>query len=847
MKSPYQIRFDTAMDTAIKYSRATGTTITADAISKIEREIFNTTKLAPSTDDMRLYPFEGGFDFDRFLAYLYSISNDGNYISNSLDYLERIARNIDISIQLEELALRSTERIGLKFLGLLSASTFIEGITREIKFPEEALINGLSLSLSGGMLSLIPLEEGQNLPIVYTDDDIVFKIIKQTTFTGFNVSGSRASVLNNSFRRGINVSIYTTNVEEVAVEFRLQTRFTNTDTIRIDLAPGLVGIRIEVWRLEAVGKELELLLDSLINQESIDIPLNGNARELVIRMFKNFPDITTSERNEYRFTLEKVIGKSSKTVREGSMVTTSIELPEGTEYVALVAEDYKPEGSSIRYQIAALEKENDPEEVASFISIIPNNQVPATSLVENDYPPDRFISLSRSSSTYLLKRQKWDITPLENYRIPLYNILEGINSDVGNNLEIKNGRLIPKNSSTTIEDDGIIIYNGVQDWEKVVGSPVVKDRVENIQLVAKLNPTTLWFDPVPLIEPIEISVKPSSDTNSFAVEFEPEGYENISIVDQDNKPLASVINSVSGTGPYVVTINNLLEKDKAYRISYTAKLRIATTIDETSLQVVMDDTLLVRGVDYIYSPVNKSILLKRGSVPKIDSSAVFFSYDRTFVEQKEVRFFRTWLILDRRQRISIVPFTQLEITSGNFHRINDQNFSLENEAVLDEGIHKIESTQPYPSAIGITNSEDYNYYTGEYSDAGIDLSGLTYRAFAVPMRRVSVTDMEYNIPEESRYNFVFDDGKILMNRRPSWIDQAKLDLSTGVGAVGEYLLNRYLDVETQKNISLPEMFEIVVNYKSAGAKRFVRVKVDMTREGIISPRVTRLGIVPIQV
>ena len=44
MKSPYRIRFDTAMDTSIKYSRATGTTINAEAISRIEK-IFNTTSL----------------------------------------------------------------------------------------------------------------------------------------------------------------------------------------------------------------------------------------------------------------------------------------------------------------------------------------------------------------------------------------------------------------------------------------------------------------------------------------------------------------------------------------------------------------------------------------------------------------------------------------------------------------------------------------------------------------------------------------------------------------------------------------------------------------------------------
>jgi hypothetical protein len=847
MKSPYRIRFDTAMDTSIKYSRATGTTINAEAISRIEKEIFNTTELAPSTNDMRLYPFEEGFDFDTFLAYLYSISNDGNYIGNSLDYLERIAKNIDITIQLEELSLRSTERIGLKFLGLLSASTFIEGITREIKFPEEALVTDLSLSLSGGMLSLVPLEEGQNLPIIYSDDDVFFKIIQQTTFTGFNVSGSRSSILNNSFRRGVTVSVYTVNVEEVAVEFRLQTRYTNTDVIRIDLNPGIVGMRIVVLRLESPGKQLEVLTDTLINQESIDIPLNGNARELIIRMYKNFPDITTSERNEYQFSLEKVVGKSNKTVREGSMITTSIELPEGTEYVALLAEDYKPEGSSIRYQIAPLERENDPDEVVSFISIKPNNQSPAINLIDNEYPPDRFISLSRSSSNYVIKKtNRWNINTIDSYRIPLYNILEGINGDVGNNLKIENGKLLPKDNSTSIEEDGIILYNGIQDWEKVIERPTVIDRVENVEVLSKINPISQWFDPVPLIEPIEISVKPPADTNTFEVIYAPEGYENIVILDEENRQLASVINSVTGSGPYTVSINNVLEANRAYNISYTCKLRTNTTIDETSLQVSIENVVLERGVEYIYSPVNKSIILKRGTVPKTDSSPVFFSYDRTTIEENDVRFFRTWLLLDRRQRITITPFTQLEINTGNFHRVNDQNFSLENEVVLDEGIHKIESTQPYPSAIGVTNSEDFNFYTNEFSDANIDLTGLTYRAYPLPMRRVSVTDMEYNIPEISRTNFVFDEGRILVNSKPTWIEQSKLNLSTTAGAVGDYLLNRYLDKESQKNISNPEAYELVVKYKSAGAKRFIKVKVDMTREGIISPRVTKLGIVPIQ-
>lgn len=63
MKNPWQIRFDTALEVTRKYIRNTGKSIDAIDIQNIEREIFNTSQLAPSTDDMRIYPFEEGFVF----------------------------------------------------------------------------------------------------------------------------------------------------------------------------------------------------------------------------------------------------------------------------------------------------------------------------------------------------------------------------------------------------------------------------------------------------------------------------------------------------------------------------------------------------------------------------------------------------------------------------------------------------------------------------------------------------------------------------------------------------------------------------------------------------------------
>jgi hypothetical protein len=847
MKNPWQIRFDTALEVTRKYIRNTGKSIDAIDIQNIEREIFNTSQLAPSTDDMRIYPFEDGFDFERFLAYLYAIKNDSDFIENSLSYLESISNNIDISVQLEKLSLKSTEKIGNKFVALLSASTFIDSVTREIKIPEEIQISNLGLSLAGDMLSLTPIEQGLQQPVAYVNDDVSYTIIQQTTMTGFNVNGNRASVLNNSFRRGVNLSVYTLNIEEVAVEFRLQTRYVNVDSIRLELNPGTVGMRIVAFRLEEIGKELEQITDTLINQESIDLAVTGNVRELIIRMYKNYPDIIIPERKEYQFVIEKVRAISNNTTRAGTAITSSIEVPEGTGYVALVVEDYIPRDGSINYQIATLAKENDPNEPVSWFNIKPNNKQPAIDLVNNELPPDRFISLSKGKGVYSIqKTDRWQLPLINTYRVPLYNILEGMNVQIGNDLKIENGILKPASSTIVVDYGSINIYNGQEDWEVIDSQLVTTSVVENVLVEKKVNAATQWFEPIRVPEPIEIIFKPSSDTNIFVSPYEPIYFENISIVDEKDQQIAALINSKTFSNPnWDIEISETLKAEVVYKISYTVAVRDITVIDQNTISLVMGGTVLSNGVDYIYSPVSNTIILKRGNVPKSEVQALFISYTRTVTEESNIRYYSTWVFLNKRTIIPISPFTQIEYGRGNFHRFDGVDHSLDTEVVLDTGVHKIESTQPYPSAIGIFNSEDFNYYTQAYSDAYIDLTGLDFRAFEKPMRQVSLTDMEYNIPQNSRALYTIQGGKILINTKPSWVEPSLLATAAGAGSVGNYIMNRSYDKEAQVNKSKPESYKLEIGYTAGSGKRFIKVKVDMERTGIISPRVTRLGIVPV--
>lgn len=76
-------------------------------------------------------------DFPRFLAFLYAIESDSNFITTALDQVGNAVRNLSLLSELEENALTLTKGIAKKFIALLSAVTFIKGITREIKIPEE--------------------------------------------------------------------------------------------------------------------------------------------------------------------------------------------------------------------------------------------------------------------------------------------------------------------------------------------------------------------------------------------------------------------------------------------------------------------------------------------------------------------------------------------------------------------------------------------------------------------------------------------------------------------------------------------------------------------------------------
>lgn len=852
MKTPWDVRLEETIRTLVRFAKDQGRAVTAEDLISLESQVFASASLEPSTDDLKLYPFEK-LDEIRFLAYHYAVEADMNFITKSLDEIEAALKNLLLASEVEQMATLATQRIANLHLALLSAATFIEGITREIAIPDEIDTSSSNLQSLGGSLSMRAENSRLGNRSTYVTDDIDITVTQEQSMTGNQITGNRLSVLDNSFRRGFNLRVFTERVDTIETTLRIRSRFPATNRLTLELSPSVVGTQLEVDILPSLGSSVQNVFSDVVNREEVVIEFAATPIEqLIIRATKDFPDVKNDQFIAYDFTYEKIRAENTTTARSGRALTTAIELPDGTEYVALLAEDFIPEGSSIRYEIAPVADED--EIPTTFFEITPNNQDPASTLTNNELPADRFIPVSGGSAEVPIGRQtRWNLQVINDFKTRVFNLLQETTVDVNEEIEIKEEegsfRIVPTNPGTEILFDTIELYNGIGDWEVVTEERIEEDAISGITLTTVFdNLYENWFDEVQMLEPITetVSIRTGA-TNTITLQNPVGSRDGFVIRNEAGDLITAIVNT--GIGTNTVSINFALEPGQIYNITYLTPKRDNTTIVPGSIQLFSDGTPLVEDRDFIYSPVTGKILLVRnaGNIV-LEDSILTASYTRRVedVDLGSRTFFRTWVEVPRTTLVRIQPFTPSEVSAGNFHRIDDNDVSLETSFELQPGIHEITTTQPEPSARGIEDDSDVNIITGLKSNAGIVLENIPYRAFRFPMRRISLSDLEYNTRSGDRTVFSFNAGRILIPRKPSYIDQAILDVPTSTNTIGEFLRNKKLNPETSKYLSYPEQFLLRFAYRTPENKKFVRVRCIMDRGGDISPRIDRLGIAPVR-
>lgn len=872
MKTPYEIRFERAMETLRRYAKHTGRPIDQQVIRDLETSIYASNEIAPSTGEFMLYPTRE-LDFDWFLRYLYAVENDVNFIADALSYLEDVARNLELSIKAEKHALSVTERLGMRYLSLISVLDPNAKGSIKIAIPNDIIPSmSKNIDASTGKIRLSSSDFGLTKSREPVESDLSINVLEAPNMVSFAIIGSRREVLIPATGDGLALRVTTSAIGRVKVEFTCTLERYNVESLYISwgqesMSTGFQYLieaqyepnapMVEVTRGLSIGNDIEARL------------AKDTVRKLRLEVSKDYPDYKSLGTNYYVFHLRKLLFIRGSVVRDAQLVTSPVELPEGTAYVAIRTSEYVPEGASVNYEIAQI---TVPEVTANtydgltWRKLEPVNRMNYSEVFRRidktvELPPEYFAGVSKfkASATIRARTDKWRLIPDTSYRVPLYNILEGLTVSLSDKLEIRDGVIRVKDGfqdSIEIDWEATELYNGVGDYYISTEIEYRQEEVRSVPIIPVYNANREWFEQFSLLEPATVQIRIVQDTNSIVVSGVVTELYSVVIYDEAGRKLPLIAETVTVSGnSSQLTLNGMLLGGFTYSVQYTRKIRDTVEVEPRSLVLVHEGQVLREGIDYIYSEVAKRVTLVRSDVEYGIGKPIYMSYRKTERATEPRKVYKTWFRTDRRIVIEIYPFSVAEQARGNFHRIDGNDVSSITEYELLPGWHLIETTQPNPSvaSIGGLPTEDVNSLTKAYSNAGINLgnavtevAGNTFMiAFREPMRRVPVSELESNVEPNNRKVYSIHNGKVMMNKQPSSIEPLALLVHSTAHEEGEYFRNKVYDWNSGNYTAMPEAYLLSVAYKDKGGTTRVALRVTMSSDGKLSPRVEELALIPV--
>jgi hypothetical protein len=425
---------------------------------------------------------------------------------------------------------------------------------------------------------------------------------------------------------------------------------------------------------------------------------------------------------------------------------------------------------------------------------------------------------------------RWrNITPERKFGGRLYPIFN-IGDIVADDFNINN-----------IVEEGIKLYRGIGDWQ-IIREPIVKESIYRaIPLYPKYNNTSRKYDNLKL--PIPVILTATIPANStFRVPGTVDPHADISILDQNLKRLGmsilTVVHITDGGLPYtdiLVDVNVPVGTPLNYYVSYnrnSEEIKDYTVVVKPNTKLYNRRTTYQRYKDYeiiIGENNDCQIYFPQGS--SYDGSDLFMDLYVTEKYNKERIIHKTYLDVRAAIVVDIIPFTQQEVSAGNFHKIDGVDVSFLNSYSLSPGRYVFETTQIFPMI---------NTITGESSAAAIYFpeANCSYMAFDMSMRKIPVYDLVLNSYEDDR-QFAIENGIVYLNRIPEEPETLE-DSVTGkyLRTIGKR--NRDSDI-----VGVPETFRIHIAYNGSQAENVIFLRINLERDinnPASTPEIRRLGI-----
>ena len=222
--------------------------------------------------------------------------------------------------------------------------------------------------------------------------------------------------------------------------------------------------------------------------------------------------------------------------------------------------------------------------------------------------------------------------------------------------------------------------------------------------------------------------------------------------------------------------------------------------------------------------------------PFVKNEFIYISYKYQVLNMPPIKYYTTTVVCETSETITIIPFTNNELSTGNYHLINNVNVSQLTSYTLQPGANYIETTQPFPSFIKNGNVYFANQFTLSSSSAGIILpSFLKYYAYDKPLVIVPINELSMIIDSNDNRQYAFEYGKIYLNKCPEYIPSIYFsDAMNRYDEIGKTLLCKTPtygeDYTVTAFVSHPETFYITFVYNVDSSSSTIDILIKYNKE-----------------
>lgn len=785
------------------------------------------------------------------------VKADIETVHSFINEAEKFIHTSNFAANIWELYSKNRIKSALYNMAAMTSSSYIKGFTRIID-PISSMNKELSTLVidSNGYISL-PTVEGSPSRYIYERKDIIIRPIHQEFKV--DVYGSVTSILNITEPGDLILSMTGQKIKESGFIMDINTISDKVNVLSLTTENGNEGIKYTVY-ITNDSSSRSKIYESVSTSNRIDISFpEQNIRRVEISMTLSSPNIVLHNEVKYEFKLKNISLAYDKRKSSGTYQSNEIVISESAKYISLVTEEEISGNAAIKYYVStSKDSAGNPTGFKYFD-------------ISKSTPIDMNISKAEYNISIDGKYDIWALPPLYEYGHRLFNILEVLDDEGTSSYTINNGVLLPLGNNT-IDKSSIKLYRGTGDYLITTTSSTEEKNVGFITVLPDINQETEWVNRISIPILLTEDVIPSS--NSITVPYNVISADSVKVIRSDNTVVKAIISNIVKPENLEYTTITFASQTEAevfdskfsYSIifaitlsEYASKKSMVPNIEDTDMIVAIDGEEYTCGYDYIIHNSTLEIeLLKSGAysseynvdesedTPVNECTPVSISYTYTAVGSKSIKCFETNIFCNTETEVTVIPFSQSETASGNFHIINGSNTGTLTSITLIPGWNSIKTTHPHPSRSG--SVYDLNSITMEPSDAGIILpENCIIRPYKNSMRQVSPAALMSMNPEDALKCFAYAEGKILVSFQPTFIDPNFVDDPMFAGTTGDTFINKKpnissIDFSNAGYTSYPETFDLEFSYISTDSKSlFIRIDAE-AKDEVTSVKITRLGI-----